>query len=290
MIKNLFIGAALVLLPYYIANATITLPWSTTFDCAEWTQCEGDPACTTVPPIDCDGVDTYLNTTTDNGSLEEIKAEGNNPIGVGKGQRHWYGDGFNDHSGGTAVTFSDGQTELWIRWYQRYPLGFTWEDIGYGNVPHYDKLMYMFSEGKQASVVLQLKYDEIGVWLVGSTSQNIVSANSSGWTSINGGSTGDGLFHYYEFHLKMDTNGTDGVLQVWVDGVDNLVVDRHDLDYGPQTSWFRLNIGSNNDAPYNQQDVPVDYDDIAISNTGYIGPLDSTPAHTSNISGSFTIQ
>lgn len=76
----------------------------------------------------------------------------------------------------------------------------------------------------------------------------------------------------------MDTNGSDGIGEWWIDGVQ--VLDVSNIDYGT-TTWTDIRFLSNQNAPNNGGCTPVDVDDIAINNTGYIGPLDgSTPTHT----------
>ncbi len=118
---------------------------------------------------------------------------------------------------------------------------------------------------------LRLAGNEIG-WTDGG--QTIESSNASGWTSINGGNIGDGQWHYYEIHFKMDTNSTNGIFEAWVDG--SLAVSRTDLDLGSEAGFSSVTIGSNQHDPSNGTCVPVDFDDIAISTTGYIGPINLT--------------
>jgi hypothetical protein len=105
--------------------------------------------------------------------------------------------------------------------------------------------------------------------------------NSFGWQDIMGGTASDDLFHCYEVHLKMDTDSTNGVGQIWVDG--KLRVSKTDVDWsgGDATSrqgWTWILIGSNQNAPSNGRCMYVDFDDIAISNTGYVGPIGNIPS------------
>jgi hypothetical protein len=94
------------------------------------------------------------------------------------------------------------------------------------------------------------------------------AASSYGWNQIMGGSTGDGQWHYYEVHLKKDTNGSNGIFQAWVDGV--LRNNQSNVNFGGRNfSGWALGV--------NQATVGTggwwDIDDLAISTTGYIGPL-----------------
>src|SRR4030066_420726 len=113
------------------AQAVVTLPWSTTYNCPDWTQSDGVPS--------CDGLLDYGGWTCDNGDgtreEEQITIAANYPSGGGgKGQRSWDGDGINNNSGATRLPLTNPQPELWIRFYMRYPLGFRWDPY-----PTYEK-------------------------------------------------------------------------------------------------------------------------------------------------------
>ncbi len=91
--------------------AGVDLPWSTTYDCADWLTL-GDT-------LNCDGLSPY-GGWAHNGNYEQIVSAVNNPNGGGsKGQRHRYGDRTNSSSGGTKIEFNSPQPEIWIRWYMR---------------------------------------------------------------------------------------------------------------------------------------------------------------------------
>jgi hypothetical protein len=102
--------------------------------------------------------------------------------------------------------------------------------------------------------------------------------SSIGWNIFcGGGSTSDGSWHSIELHIKSETGNTsDGILQWWVDSVlrGNFNDVKHGLASGGRTIGGFL-IGSNAKYPANGRCMYVDYDDIAVSNTGYIGPLGS---------------
>lgn len=244
----------------YPVFAAVDLPWSTTYDCADWLSYSAT--------LSCDGLSKGGNWTCSGGEYEQIISDANMAAGEGgKGQRHWEGDGNNNNSGGTYLVFNSAQSEIWIRWYMRYQSGFAWSSLVY------DKLLYLhtansyhipewvgldgFSLGSQAKSS-------------GGTTHYCTCSNC-GWTTIMGGATSDGLWHCYEIHLKMDTDGTDGVGEMWID--ENLIISKTDVDFGTSAGWINFLIGSNQLDPNNGGCEYVDFDDMAVSATGYIGPL-----------------
>lgn len=253
------------------ADAAVTLPWSTTYNCPEWKQSDGLNA------VNCDGMQGYGAWTTANGSEAQITLSANNPQGGGgRGQRQWIGDGNNNNSGGIRVSFATPQPELWMRWYMRYQAGFTWSSI------QGDKWLY-FDPGTGHEVYLgwwTLTEDNVFSYSPGNGG-NRYSPAGFGWVSTMGGLLGDGRWHLYEVHLKTNTNGANGVSEMWIDG--RRAYSYSDLDYGGMP-WSFVVIGENQRYPLNGQDVYVDFDDVAISNTGYIGPLYPTgPAAPKNL-------
>lgn len=260
------------------ASAAVTLPWSTTYNCADWTQSNG------LYNINCDGLTgSGSNVASDSyGTYEEqITAVANYSGGVGgKGQRHWIGDGgASNNSGSLKIAFNNAQTELWVRFYMRFETGLQWNTL-----TEY-KILYINTGYSNALIFAFDNADKIGVSKVGSGqgfSQtggwNTVMAN--GGTDINGNKTSDGQWHAYEVHMKADTNGTDGISEVWVDGIKKASFTN--LNLGGSTGWTTILIGSNARTPSNGRVMYVDYDDIAVSTTGYIGPItggatDTTP-------------
>lgn len=249
------------LLVLYVApsRADVAVPFSTTFDCAEWITTDGEPT--------CDGLLKWGDWSCSNGDETYEYARITDPAnysggGGGKGFRSWDGDGANNGSGSVSITFMTPQPEVWVRWYMRYPLGFTWSTLAY------EKLLYFDAAGGNTAIP-EFYYGGFDIY---SPAGGRYSQAGWGWTEIMGGATGDGLWHYYEVHLKMDTDGTDGIGQIYVDGV--LRLDRSTIDFGTQAAgWTRFQLTSNQDSPDNGQCEPVDVDDVAISNTAYIGPL-----------------
>jgi len=95
------------------------------------------------------------------------------------------------------------------------------------------------------------------------------------WNDVMGQTTGDGLWHCYEYEFQMDTDQTDGVGRLWIDGT--LRIDRDDCDWSNGDTDVRLGweyfhmLGNQayvSDGPYT-----IDVDDMVIYST-------STPANT----------
>jgi hypothetical protein len=233
----------------------------TSFNCPEWVQNDGTDPCGPGDPVG-----PYGGWTTSTGQVDRITTVANNPLGSGRGFRHYRGAGVNNNAGGIKVDFP-AATQVWLRLYMRYSPGFAWQN----GQPHYTKDVY-WNPG--ASNFRILGFSSGSYYLhVGAGSQNLYSSDT--WAAINGGSLGDGQFHCYEQYMKIDTNGSNGEVKLWRDG--NLVLSRTGLNLGGGTvNYFAL--GSN------QSDVIgdhyTDYDDVAVSFTGYIGPLGSSGSQT----------
>lgn len=233
----------------------VSLPWSTSFNCSGWEY--GDS-------LNCDGVKPY-GAWTCNGTPEQITSSANySGGGGGRGQRHWEGDGSNENSGGLAVEFNSAQKNLWIRWYMRYQSGFSWDYL------NYDKILYIHTGVTNNAAIIEFAYgNSFSIYAQDAGGHNYMD---TGWEKIMGGSRGDGKWHCYEIHLKMDTNGSNGVAELWVDG--NKSGSKSNVNFGANSGWEWFLIGSNQATPNNGGCRYVDFDDIAVSNTGYIGPFD----------------
>ncbi|RKY37034.1 MAG: hypothetical protein DRP78_02115 [Candidatus Omnitrophota bacterium] len=250
------------------ARAEVDLPWFTTYDCADWNQYSD--------PLVCDGLSKAGGWICDPGGLyEQITVDANYSGGAGgKGQRHWLGDGKNQNSGGTQVTFNTPQTEIWVRFYVRFQQGFEW-----GTYKGY-KMLYFDStnEGTWSPFYLPLYSDSISIY-TGKGSAEHVGCSGCSWTTY---SMSDGNWNCVEIHIKSETiSNNDGVLEIWING--NRVANHTDVNFGLISVSDTLSgvlIGSNADSPLNGQCAYVDYDDIAISNTGYIGPISASDTTT----------
>mgnify|MGYP001591250369 FL=1 len=267
-------------------SAVVNLPWSTTYNCPEWKSSDGqNPG--------CDGLWGGGGWTCDNGDgtvrEEQITALANYPGGAGgKGQRHWLGDGVNNTSGGVWASFPAPQSELWVRWYMRYEHGFEWNPYLMNQ-----KILYFDPTAFPRLIVEYYGQDRVQVFSYASA-QGYPSAEGTGWNAImaaGGGTTdargnirSDGKWHLWEFHVRIDTNGTDGVVELWID--NNKVIDVTNANLAA-ASLGGLLIGSNGFTPGSGRCLAVDYDDLAIRTTGPIGPVGPAdtlaPAAPSNL-------
>jgi len=258
--------------PAKVSQASITPPWSTTFSCADWNQYSD--------PLNCDGIGKGGGWTTSTGLYDQITSTANNSQGEGgKGFRHHICTGKNDNGGGFSIAFNTPQTEFWIRWYLRYELGMTWNSCN-------QKLIYSLNANQDFNVNLYSNKLSFRVYNMGGS--NISSPDGTGWLYLMrnaadgpyGFKYSDGQWHYMEVHVKKETSGqTNGVGEIWVDGV--LMFSQSNFTFGNAgVGWNSILLPSNQESP-----IPpgggsgctyLDYDDIAISNTGYIGPLGGT--------------
>jgi hypothetical protein len=255
-----------------IAHAYTEIPFSSTFNCPEATQPFGTPI------TGCQGWQGYNNEITSNGSRARISVLDNNPNGGGgRGFGQAVGDGSNNNSGGIVLTFP-AQSEMWVRWYMKYPLGFSWVD---GN-PHHSKILrFRGNQGDYTDLILNfrtypganLSFDDYGSNWYG-------LGGECGWRCIMGGALGDGVWHSYEVHIKA---GNPGIVEAWVDG--NRVFSHTNYPVTAPAGFNIMTIQDNQGYADNGEDVYISFDDFAISNTGYIGPIsggDTTPPVISN--------
>ncbi len=236
------------LLPTLSASAGVNLPWSTTYDCAEWTHYED--------PLICDGLDKGMNLSLD----EEITADANYPGGGGGlGQRHWLvtSDGTaNEGSGGPILKLNATTPKLWIRWYMRFEEGAWGEDW-----THY-KTFFMKTDTASSRIMVGYNSkNQIG--FVGS--EPSLAANAGFGIDFYPSGTSDGTWNYYEVMIDYPNKR----VKYWVNGIEkiNAIVDSF---YANDTGIDSITIGSN--IKYKTGTNYIDYDDIAISTTGYIGP------------------
>lgn len=229
-----------------------------------------------------DGLSGDGSWTTNLGAGDSILAAANNPSGGGgKGFRHWVGDGTNNGGGGINLQWTP-TSEVWIRYYIRFQTGFTW---GPGDNGGYIKTIYCNS-GRPGTFYFGLHHGVVGGHIevdpIGGTGNHHSAVT---WADWQGGATGDGLWHCLEVHAKMNTSGaaSDGVFEFWLDGTQL---------YSNSTAHFSNSDGaqfsamhpSNHANPQNGGvDVYVDYDDIVISDSGYIGPLNAATRHSRSV-------
>jgi hypothetical protein len=292
---------SILLFPPFVFATNVTIPFSSTYNCAE---CDASGTCS------CDGIDIGpASGCCDNATYSASHAMLCGPYSVqyeavtsnanyssitgGRGQRHWLGDNNSNGSQGAWITFL-GQTELWIRFYMRFQPGFRWDGGDSSWNVGYKTIFLKYGSGSNFAFFLQI-YGSLGGMgyfnMYGTPAYSVDPCSSCGfqpyWTGGTGNTISDGSWHMMEFHIKSETgpspNNTDGVLEVWVD--NNLVISKYDMDHGLNSGGKTItgiDIGSNNHAANNGQCAYIDYDDIAISNVGYIGPI------TGQITGSFS--
>jgi len=277
---GLFCLSQVVIVPPAFSAITFTNgKWETTFNCDDWIQNN---------TVSCDSLSNGGSWTTANGSKDEIKAAANNPDGLGgKGLRHVFGGngsnpGVNDNGGGLNIEFPKAQTELWIRWYERYEAGIFFTALSYV------KELYIYTDAAGIDVIPEF-YGSNNYAVISQGTPNYYQVMPSiyGWSSVMGGSVGDGKWHSYEIHIKMDTNGTDGVGQLWIDGdlrASNTTVNFSNGNATARLGWTWIRVGSNQATVRPGADSYRDYDDMVIYNTTppktdvqgnpYIGKID----------------
>ena len=268
--------------------------WETTFSCADWEQ-GNSLSCSQLEVGGGWVCGDELEWTI---QKDKITSSANNPEGGGgKGFRHWKGDGYwnptynDDGGGGLTLTFPSAQEEFWMRWTMRYQSGFSWADI------ITDKMLYIHTdEPGYEAIPVHAGGGELVLGLQGPDDQYQMRAGAFGWNQIQGGTLynglarGDGKFHTYEIHIKMDTNGTDGIGRFWVDGVlriENTHVNWSAGNTTARAGWTHMLIGSNQLEPNNGACAYVDFDDIVIHNlkpsnsdsfgNPYIGLISTAP-------------
>ncbi len=241
----------------------------------------------------------------------QITSAANNPLGTGRGIRVWADEvglgGGNSGIGG--LEFPQGVKEFWMRWYVRYAEGFRWyPDLVYLKLNRF-RWQMTASPGDERQMIVGLIGPDSCAWYQdlhteeGGTIKQ--EASQCGWNTMMGGiekctkdptnpgyCLADGKFHEVQVHLKINTIGQpDGLAEYWLDGVKKLTMLNINWKTGYQ--WARTAAGNqatvNNTPTTGLWGQYVDYDDVAISTTGYIpslgqGPVDDlAPAAPSGV-------
>jgi hypothetical protein len=195
-----------------------------------------------------DGVSTGQTGGTT--KKDEIIGPANFSGGIGgKGFRHWR-TGNNGHGGGITCTFTSSTQELWMRFYMRYPLSYT-----YGG--SYTKDIYGNEGGDYWIYGMQTSH-----W--GLTHAG--DPNLGG--SIDFADLFDGNFHCHEIHVKRGNPGSD-ILEIWIDDVLDYSASNRSFDTSAMTHF----VLGHNQADAGAGEVYVDYDDIVVSNSERVGPI-----------------
>lgn len=178
----------------------------------------------------------------------------------GRGFRHIRADGVNAYGGGFKIEWGGFEPELWFRYYMRYMSGFTWSLLSYTKE-------FYWNTGSQTGA----SEFEMG-WQNGTFGIHVASPGRYlGHGQAIGTLTSDGNWHCYEAHFKMDTNGSNGVAEFWIDDVPGNTY--ADVDFGGNgAGWEVIFVGHNGSSPANGFDGWVDFDDLALSRVGRIGP------------------
>ena len=260
---------------------------STTFNYGPCTQrgALGQTDCGTVRN---DGINwNWGGNPVDNNYTQTTSAANYPGGGGGYGMRSWKGDGSNVLSGPVRFDFPSTQREFWVRWYERWENGSRWSD----GIPGYTKSIYMRTEGPSGPYA--------GFYASGYRIANQGStgayprSDSGGWTTVYPSGVSDGSWHSYEIHMKMDTNGTDGIGQIWVDG--NLVSSMTNVNWSggnslTQRGFTYFDFQNNQASLANGKAIYVDTDDMVIytstppkrdaQGNPYIGLIGSTGGGT----------
>jgi hypothetical protein len=259
------------------------LVFNSTFNCQPWDGLSfhtnsSRPSCSDGRTQGGGGIGPHGDWSTANGNWDQITAAANYPGGGGGlGLLHWRGDGINNNGGGLGIApfASGGASELWIRWYMKYPTGFALNPAGrWGHT----KEVYMYGNSAVDWETGWRSSDAFGLEIY-SPSHNTTA--NWGWQSTMGGLVGDGRWHCFEIHTKLSTQtgaAANGVTEWWIDG--NQRISKTNEDYGSLGGvWNYFIFGSNGNEPSNGGvDQPVYYDDLAVSATGPIGCLTGTPS------------
>lgn len=238
-----------------LVQAAPELVFETSFDCPEWVQNTGDPCAAN------DAIGAYGGWTTQNGDRDQITAAANNPLGQGRGFRHYRGPGGNNNGGSILITIPP-TNQAWLRFYMRYSAGFQFN----GGAPHYTKDIY-WNVGEPNYIVFG--FGDGFLYTHASAMQFPNVHSSETWSDINRGSAGDGQWHAYEQYINVST----GQLRIWRDG--KLVLDRTGVNFGGAPLRRFVLSENQNEVLGNHY---TDYDDVAVSTTGYIGPLGTATA------------
>ncbi len=317
---------AVLLSPSVMAQSqSYTFPWATTFDFPDiYSGSVSNATDYLFPTLSPDTITSNaqaasyaaydLNYSGNSGTeYTQVQSAANRPGGAGgNGLRFWVGyDGSdspnynNVHSDpvdlflGTNGNPGNQYPELWFRYYVRYQSGFQWVPAsGLGGVsgggPSYSKNIYIWSTTmSNPAVILEYANTDNYVMAVQLDSGGTSLSGNSGWQTVqcggNSNLTSDGSWHCFEAHIKADTDGSNGVAELWIDNVQQF--SQSNVNFGTPGGWSVIEFNSNVSNPANSGvNYYIDYDDIAISTTGRVGPLFSVTASVSDADGSVSPQ
>ena len=213
-----------------------------------------------------DGISGNGSWTSNNGTVDQITTSANNPGGgVGKGFRHWVGDGTNNGGGGISVSWPS-TAEMWFRYYIRFQAGFAWSGA-------INMKTIRPNQGGANGWYFGLHQGFVGGVIGGSS----IHHASVRWADWMGGAVSDGNWHCLEVHSKLNSSPStaDGVFEFWLNGAR--IYSDTAVTYPSTSEGFAGSvIGGNHADPLNGQEMAVDFDDIAVSANGRIGCIGST--------------
>lgn len=270
--------------------ATVSIPWTTTFDCDDWQQ-DGNP----IPcPSDMDLGNQIYYCTGSGDIYSRLNTTGNNPLGSGKGFAISWGDAENESGNNAAtpmVTFSPRPSELYFRFYIKYPATWVW-----GTSPDdmMKKILYLGTAAHSSKAyVLYYGPNKFGLFIQEgdgimwhqpdhTTCAMPGSYPDWGWNQLMsaeadnpyGAKYGDGEWHFMEFHLKSNTSSSpaNGIYEMWVDGV---LRDQHTDVEWDQSTFDHIDTMANGIQTHNGGCTYFYMDDISIQASGPIGPLEA---------------
>ena len=179
------------------------------------------------------------------------------------GYRHKIGSGSNNNGGGIQVSFTESE-EIWVRYYCRYPVNFSFSSGGY------NKQIYL-NNGLDGHSYWGVHDYEWGGYV-----NSAASPQKSGVTfaTTMGGNNGDGQWHCFEWHFKMNTVGqTDGIVELWLDGTQIMTTSDNEFRTSGSQGFTNFRMGENLDSSAVALALQ-DFDDVAVSDSGRIGPLE----------------
>jgi hypothetical protein len=218
------------------------------------------------------GVDNGGDWDTTDGGCDSVKTTSNYALGRGgRGHRTMIGNGHNNDSGGLIYDFAEtalsgGKTDaLYMRMYKRWEAGMV---IGFPANGANQKIIYFdgSSCGFVGGCYVLLEEGNIRFTSNGNNSNNTLSA--WGWTNLHGGvnsATGNWSCWQFELHNETSDAANDGIVKVWVDGVQrfqNLAVNY--ITGTLPTGFSGVHIPSNGNFSL-PNDMYNDHDDLAFS-------------------------
>lgn len=237
--------------PAALASPAAGVVFQTSFNCAaEWNQ--GLPGYG-LPCLPESAIKRYGDWhTSGHPAGDQVITAANNPKGTGMGFRHWRGDGQNNNGGSIQVSHAALQ-EQFGRMYMRYQQGFKWSWL------NYTKDLYINIGGMPVATLGFHDDNSFGIAGVNPGWGNPTPARG-GWNLVSQRGQADGLFHCYQWHIRL---GTKGLAEAWIDGKQT---QKQNVDFG-SGSLQGFVIGENQATPANVMEMYTDYDDFVVSGT-----------------------